>query len=96
MFDLKLFLGFPIDPLFEEYLHPSSTPMVKLLMSGGDYLSPLDHGSKRYLGKFPSSCPTIEELELLEGNVISLIKKIAPRYPFEGRFPHLLVIHNHG
>lgn len=89
---LQLFLGFPLDGLFEEHLQKSSPPMVALFTKGGDYLSPLTIKNQKYLGKFPSPHSTMEELECLEANLLSLLRRIAPRYPFEGSFPHLLAI----
>ena len=37
-----------------------------------------------YLGRFVGKNTTLTELELLEKNIISLIKRLVPDHPYEG------------
>lgn len=96
MLDLKLFLGFQLNPTLTEHLSRAPLHLVQLFTTGGDFLCTLEQENKRYLGKFPSPSPSLEDLELLEAHVVSLLKKLAPRYPVEAEPPRLFVVHVNG
>jgi hypothetical protein len=90
MFDLQLFLGFALDSTFDQLVSRANPHLLSLLTKGGDYLSEFSHNHKRYLGKpIPSSLP-IAQLESLEIHMLSLLKKLAPEYPFSENPPVLV------
>ncbi|MFZ0565512.1 MAG: hypothetical protein WAM28_04940 [Chlamydiales bacterium] len=79
---LKTFLGFPVDPLFESHLQQNNAHLVSLFTGGGDYLKNILLNNRSYLGKFVSPAPTYERLESIQLNILSLLRKLAPLYPF--------------
>lgn len=82
-FQLKLFVGFSPDSNFEEGVEETNPHLLTLLTSGGDYLQEASYNQKRYLGKSTSSLLSVQQLENLEANVVSLLKRLVPGYPFE-------------
>lgn len=83
MFDSELFLGFPVDPLFAVALGKTNPFAVKQFLGGGDYLTDLTHNDMRYLGKFLGKISTLPQLELVENNVYSLLKRVVPNFPYQ-------------
>lgn len=92
MIEASLFLGFICDPLFESGLEKATPYWVELLTGGGDYLSKVTVSNVKYLGKFASSLVSLEELENLESNILSLLKRLVPDYPFRTNVPVLLTL----
>ncbi|NGX55634.1 MAG: hypothetical protein KR126chlam2_01273 [Chlamydiae bacterium] len=82
-FQLKLFVGFSPDSNFEEGMEEANPYLASLLTGGGDYLQKANYNQKRYLGKPTSSLLSVQQLENLEANVVSLLKRLVPGYPFE-------------
>lgn len=89
LYQATLFLGFSIDPAFQLSLKTANPHLVSLLTSGGDYLQKFSTGGQDFLGKEISCAPNLEELESLEANLISLLKKLSPDYPFHINPPKL-------
>ncbi|MCC5832136.1 MAG: hypothetical protein JJU12_03740 [Chlamydiales bacterium] len=90
MFDLKLFLGFAPDAEFERLASRANPHLLSLFTGGGDYLSEISYKERRYLGKpVPSSLP-VSQLESVELHMLSLLKKLAPDYPFSENPPVLV------
>jgi hypothetical protein len=83
MIHLNTFLGFPIDPLFEKHLQKTNHHLVMLFTAGGNYLEKIFFQNKDYLGKFMSPLPLIEEVECLQANILSLLRKLVPHYPIK-------------
>lgn len=81
MFDLTLYLAFPLDQKFDRELSRANPHLVTLLTSGGDYLSSFEYEGRTYLGK-PLSSPTLAQLEVCENHLISLLRKLTPTYSF--------------
>lgn len=90
MFDPFLFLGLPKNDLLNKHLQSAHPPLVAYLTSGGDYLEEIVFNERLFLGKKSPLPLSIEELQLLEANVLSLLKKLAPQYPYKEN-PFLLL-----
>jgi hypothetical protein len=82
-FTVRLFLGFPIDGILAHQLENVPSAILDSFISEGDnYLQDIEDNGVRYLGKFSDSCTELRDLELLESNIYSLLKKIEPNYLF--------------
>lgn len=93
MTDLSLFLGFQYTSKFEKSIY--TQPLFEALVHSEGYLQKLMDGSSCFLGKYISPQPTLEELELMENHILSLLKKIAPNYPFSS-YCLILIPVSHG
>jgi len=93
MFQLKLFLGFQTDEFFRKELQKANPYLVKLFVGQEDYLQAITYEDNHYLGKYLSTFSTIEHIEDLEKHLLSLLKQVAPRYPFAHNPPFLLTLH---
>lgn len=82
MFKLDLFLGIHIDVELKTALSLANPHLVALFLTGGDYLSELSHENQHYIGKPLPPSPTLSQLESIEIHLLSMIKKLAPHYPF--------------
>jgi hypothetical protein len=84
MFEVKIFLGFPVEVHLDSMLKEIDPKFLDLFIRKDDtYLQEITHGEKRYLGKFAGKIGTIPSLELLEKNIYSLLRKILPDYPYQ-------------
>lgn len=84
MFDAELFMGFPITSEFALLLDSVSPEIKKLfIQENPDYLREVSHNGHSYLGKFAGKIGEASSLELLENNIISLLKKLVPDYPYQ-------------
>lgn len=90
MFDLKLFLGFAADEIFHKELSTTNPYLISLFVGKEGYLQEISHQGRCYLGKYFHSFPTLEHIEDLEKHLVSILRRLAPRYPFE-RNPLVLV-----
>jgi hypothetical protein len=95
MFDLKVFLGFAQNELFQKELRETNPYLTTLFIGKEEYLQEISHLGKRYLGKYLPPFPTLDQLEDLEKHLLSLLNKLAPHYPFVNT-PPVLVILNDG
>lgn len=82
--NVSLFLGFLVTPSYEEALKKIDSQLLKLFInSEKGYLNEVLFEGNKYLGKFPGEVNSLPELLLLEKNIYSILKKIAPDYPYE-------------
>lgn len=83
--NLDLFLGFPLESSFIQELN-AVNPNIKSLyiQEGSEYLQQITHEGQAYLGKVIDKMVNTESLELYEANILSLIQKIVPNYPYSG------------
>lgn len=80
----QLFLGFPLSSEFASKLEKTNPYAVSLfIQEKGDYLHEVNFKNGKYLGKFVNNLADFSELELLEANIFSILKKLVPNYPYE-------------
>lgn len=83
MFDLVMFLGFPLQADFAQasaHLDPKLTRLFTA--QNEEYLREVVYQNEVYWGKSIGEICDVDKLELLEKNVYSLLKKIVPDYPY--------------
>jgi len=80
--DISLFFGFPVDSAFDLALKSSNPQIIELFLKEGEgnYLREVSFQGKRFLGKLIGDKIDLEDLVLLESNIYSLLRKIAPDY----------------
>ena len=84
MLNLELFVGFPVDSLFAKELDKANSSVVStFIQDAGDYLHDYTHNDIRYLGKRAGRNLTLTQLDLLENNIYSLLRKIVPDFPYD-------------
>jgi hypothetical protein len=83
MFDLKLFFGIVIDQEMKAHLEEVS-PFLKnaLIQNNEDYLQEITFENVTYLGKNLGKFINAQNLDMVEKNIISLLQKLLPNYPF--------------
>ncbi len=79
-----LFLGFPVDRLFEEELNKINPDLVKYYIKkeSNDYLIDTQHQEMRFFGKNLDKIATVDEVNQLGENIYSILKKIVPDFPY--------------
>src|SRR5690606_17887881 len=83
MFNAKLFLGFPVDRLFSQELEKIPRPLLeRFIGERGEYLVEVQHEGLRFLGKPCPAQVSLQELEQLELNIYSLLKKLVQVVPY--------------
>jgi hypothetical protein len=92
MFDLKVFLGFAQNELFQKELQQANPYLTSLFIGKEEYLQEIAHLGKHYLGKYLPLFPTLDQLEDLEKHLLSLLHKLAPHYPFANTPPVLVIL----
>ena len=93
MIDLQLFLGVERDERIEHLLSSTPLPLKELLLSGGDYLSQVEHEEKTYIGKFLPNKTRVKDLEGVENHLTSLLQKMMPLYsPSKHTRPSILTL----
>lgn len=90
---VSIFLGFKVNPLFEKAV--KSKTLFDAFTMGGAYLQQMHDGPDLLLGKLLTTPPSLNELELMEQHIYSLLKRLAPNYPLSD---HCLVLvpYSHG
>lgn len=84
MYEVELFLGFPIDSSFATALSSIDPKIISIFIRNDrDYLQEITYQNNRYIGKFAGKLNDLSGLELLNSNIYSILKKIVPDYPFE-------------
>lgn len=71
-----LFLGYPLTPSLEAAFKKCNPTVLAFFTSGGLYLEEVQVEERRYVGKKCPSLPSLQELDDLEANVLSLLKKM--------------------
>jgi hypothetical protein len=85
MFEINLFLGFPVDALYELQLAQANPNIVALFVqkTNDEYLREIFHNEIRFLGKNIGKMTSLTQLELLENNIYSLLKKLVADFPYD-------------
>lgn len=84
MFSAQLFLGFPVDQIFAQKLDKANPNLVKeFIREDGEYLCALEHKGLRYLGKHLGAMVAFPQLEMMEKNIYSLLKRLVPEFPYD-------------
>lgn len=77
MFEAVLFLGIPVDEKLQSHIDKANPNAVKLFVNNeSDYLHEVDNGSTRYVGKVLETVTNVSSLELVEANVLSLLRRL--------------------
>ena len=84
MYSAKLFLGFPVDPLFAVKLEKVNPALLnEFIKEDGENLCEMHHQQMRYLGKQLGSIISLDRIELLEKNIVSFLRRLVPDFPYE-------------
>lgn len=84
MFFAKLFMGVVVEGPFAAKFAAANPQLVALFLGPErEYLLEVQHEGKRYLGKTISTSSDLASLEQTEANIVSLLKKILPDYPYD-------------
>lgn len=90
LIDSTLFLGLPVDSSLALSIGKINPQLLSLFLhSGEDYLQEVTFQGTRYIGKFVQNEEPLIQLELLEANIFSLLKKLIPNHPYENS--HLIL-----
>ncbi|MFI5343462.1 MAG: hypothetical protein ACHQUC_04500 [Chlamydiales bacterium] len=96
MIDCILFFGFPIDVAFQEALEKVPSAILNLFIQIGDeYLKRIDQEGISYLGKSLGQCVDSSTIDLAQGHILSLLKRLVPDYPYNQEALVLLAISAH-
>jgi hypothetical protein len=91
MLDYQIFLGFHLSTSYQECLRETPLPVRSLfIQDNGEYLAQINYEDSSYLGKSLGPLVELQNLELLEANVYSLLRRLVPDYPYE-RHPLILL-----
>lgn len=84
MFEAQLFLGFPVDELFAQALDKVNPNVIaQFIQDEDDYLQEITHNEMKFLGKPIGKMIALPQLDLLEANIYSLLKKLVQDFPYE-------------
>lgn len=84
MLERRLFLGFPVDRLYESALLNVSPQLLALFIQNeGQYLEEVFFENQRYLGHYLKSPANLSDLELMQSHIYSLLKRLVSSYPYE-------------
>ena len=82
MFELELFLGFPVDERSRAILSKADPKFISLfIQADSSYLQEVVYQDRHYLGKFAGKINESSKLDLLSENIYSLLNKVMPDYP---------------
>jgi hypothetical protein len=83
MYEAGLFLGFLVTEEYESVLKSADPKVLAYFIhNDGPYLQEITQENQKYLGKSIGGKIVLEELELLQENIYSLLKKLEPNYPY--------------
>ncbi|MBA3238074.1 MAG: hypothetical protein H0T62_06965 [Parachlamydiaceae bacterium] len=81
--DRKLFLGFPVDSLYQTGLFSANPKLLSFyVQENGSYLQEHYFADIYYLGCPIPSPARLQDLELLGSHIFSLLTKLVPNYSF--------------
>lgn len=81
-FTVKLFFGLPLNATCEQKLAVLNPQLLlSFVQEGEHYLQMMTSQGIRYIGKYIDDSPSLTDLELLEANIYSLLKKLFPSDP---------------
>jgi hypothetical protein len=89
-----LFLGLPIHKELKGSL-TSSSLFNLFVKEGENYLQEYSEKNFYYLGRILDEKIDLTQLEMLQANIYSLLKKILPDYPFEEIHLQLFPVKSH-
>jgi len=93
MFEVRLFLGFAVDPLFSAQLKDVNPLLIAQYVSENDeQLQEVTYLDIKFLGKSLENLTSLSKLELAEANIYSLLKKLVPKFPYEETSLYLFAI----
>lgn len=81
----QLFLGFPVDEAFLESLDQIDEKLQNYFVQQNDHYLQKIVGANGtvYFGKFVGEKTDLQELHAVEANIYSLLKRLAPGFPFQ-------------
>lgn len=85
MLDQRLFLGLPLTPSYFDQLKKLPPPLLATFIQreSPDYLQEIESEGIKYLGKYLDSPFDMANLDSLETNIYSLLKRLIPDYSYE-------------
>jgi len=84
MLEVRLFFGFPIGAAFASALQNLNPEITALFIREEDaYLQEVYYRERRYIGKYIGHKTELANLELLEANIYSILKKLVPDFPYK-------------
>lgn len=104
MFEPRLYLGFLLDPLYENQLNQQNSNLVKQFvvsehLSGSCFPEPFLLKKTKdgvvFLGKYIGEGATLSEIELLEAHIYSLLKKLVPGFPYSETTLYIFPVLDH-
>lgn len=73
-----------MDAAYEQKLATVNPPLLALFTSGGEeYLESREHQGRPYFGKTLGGSIDLPRLELVQGNVLSILRRLVPDYAYE-------------
>lgn len=84
MFKTQIFLGFPVDKLYAAELDKVNPNLFSQYVNeSDDFLNEIVYKEIRYFGKNLGKIVTLQQLELFEKNIYSILTKLVPNYPYD-------------
>ena len=82
LYQTILFFGLPIDSTLDSLIKKIDPEISSIFIGGIDspYLSIIEHQGERFIGKYAGEIALLDELELLQTNIFSLLDKIFPEF----------------
>jgi hypothetical protein len=77
--DYQIFLGIPLDSLFQAQLKQVPPPLHALFIHP-EYLQQVEYAGQSYLGKVLDSLIEIQTLDSMEANIYSLLARLVADY----------------
>jgi len=92
MFDGSLFIGIPLREIEIDQLKILPTPLLAAFIKDqpSDYLQKIESDGISYLGKFIEVPYNVSNIQSLEQNILSLLRKLLPDFSSEDN-PLLLI-----
>lgn len=80
--DCDLFVGFEMTPAFAAELEGANPCAVLLFMHGEEksYLTVVNRGGREWIGKVAETPLETGQIELLQANIYSLVKRLVPSF----------------
>lgn len=85
MHDSSLFLGYPLSESYLSQLENLPSPLIEAFIQNqrSEYLQKIEHDGVFYLGKCLESPFDLKDADSLQANLLSLLKKLVPDYPYD-------------
>lgn len=84
MFEIQLFLGFPVDALYAAELDKVNPNLVsQYVQESDDHLREIIQNEMRFIGKNIGKIITLPQLDLIENNIYSVLSKLVQDYPYD-------------